>query len=301
MLVVLNMNISNISEEAFETLKCYLCRKYLSVGPVISISDDGKPYKCGRCKDIPSLRTIRNLCYEKVAAFLTFPCSYEPCKVKLSWDEAMRHEQFCTQRVIQCVRNGCDVIVKIEDFENHFNLHSKKVYTNSVENVSVKKYCSTVFLINNATEQYLFIMRYSQGNIYAGVLSLQPLLQHNMFSLKITCDKTYAPSIIYKSDVIEYNELEHCINCMRKKCCLEYHKFSVKYYKSGENVTHLPLVINFEALEKLLLIPAKFIYSVNIFNQCSTDNAKTSISENHDKHFDNSSLEETDEIEQESQ
>lgn len=273
-------SISSVApENLFNTLKCYLCGKYLSVGPVISITNDGKPYKCGRCKDIPSEKTIRNLCYEKVAAYLTFPCSYENCKVKLWWEQVEKHEKLCQHRIIQCVHQGCDTLIMIGDFEKHFKSHSqKRVFNENIQHFSVKKYCSTVFLLKKLMQQFIIVIRYCHATLYAGVFSLQPLSQSTFFDLTISSSVIHSPSIMYKAQVDLYDELIHCINCMRKKCHLYYHKYSVHYENSGLNTELLPLKINFESLEKLLLAPAKLLYSVNTFVQNVNENVQNSDS-----------------------
>lgn len=266
----MDIALNSLPDDLFKSLKCYLCGKFLSVGPVISISDDGKPYKCGRCQDIPSEKTIRNLCYEKVAVFLSFPCSYEDCDVRLAWGQVERHEKFCKYRIIQCVDNGCDTLMKVEDFENHFKLHStKRVFQGSIQNYALKKYCSTIFLLKHLTHQFFVVIRYCTGTIYAGVFSIPPLLCNTYFNLTITGLVTCSPSISYKAPVIEYDEAIHCIRCMRQKCHLGYHKFSVNYDHCGSNLKSLPLVINSKALETLLFLPSKLTYSVNILPQCN--------------------------------
>lgn len=268
-----------LPEDLLNTLKCYLCGKYLSVGPVISISDDGKPYKCGRCQDIPSEKNIRNLCYENVAAFLTFPCSYKNCEVKLKWNQVEKHEKHCRQRIIQCVVNRCDTLVEVEDFEKHFKSHSvNKAFLNSINNFEVKKYCNSTFFLRILTDQFIVVIRYYSGTVYVGVFSLQPLLNTTFFDLKIMSVSLYSPTVSYKAEVIEYDEPIHCINCMRRKCNLRYHKFSENYCKGGLNKDALPLRINFQVLEELLLFPAKLIYSVSIFSQAT--NLKNPISNN---------------------
>lgn len=276
----MNSEVLSIApDDLFNSLKCYLCGKYLSVGPVISISNDGKPYKCGRCKDIPSEKIIRNLCYENVAAYLTFPCSYEKCRVKLWWNQVENHEKYCQYRIIQCVHQGCDTQIMIEDFEKHFKLHSqKRVFNENIQNFSIKKYCSTVFLLKKLMQEFIVVIRYSHATLYAGVFSLQALSQATFFDLTISSNVIYSPSITYKAEVDVYDEVLHCINCMRKKCHLRYHKYSIHYENGGLNIDLLPLKINFESLEKLLLSPAKLMYSVNTFVQTANENVLISES-----------------------
>lgn len=275
----MNSVLSIAPDDLFNSLKCYLCGKFLSVGPVISITDDGKPYKCGRCKDIPSEKTIRNLCYENVAAYLTFPCSYVNCKAKLLWDQVESHEKCCQYRVIQCVHQGCNRQIMLENFEKHFRSHSQKnTFNVNIHNFSIKKYSNSVFLLTNLKQQFIVVIRYSLSTLYAGVFSLQPLSQITFFDLTISSNVIYSPSIIYKAQVDIYDDLLHCINCMRKKCHLLYHKYSVHYKNSGLNIDSLPLKINFESLEKLLLTPAKLMYSVSTYVQTDTENVQISES-----------------------
>lgn len=284
------MSLVTFPEDLFNSLKCYVCSKYLSVGPIISIANDGIPYKCGRCKDIPSDTIIRNLCYEKVAAFLTFPCSYENCEVKLEWELVGKHEKLCQHRIIQCVQHGCDTLIKVSDFEKHFRLHSeKRVFYDSIEKFVIKKYCSTVLLLKKTEQHFIVVIRYCHGILYAGVYSLQQLTQSTFFELEMSSNMSYSPLIYYKAEINVYDELIHCINCMRQKCHLKYHSYSDNYNKSGVNIDILPLKINFEALEKIFLSPAKIMYSVNILQKinnkiCNTrsksENLQMDISEN---------------------
>lgn len=277
----LEMNsILNIApDDLFNSLKCYLCGKYLSVGPVISITDDGKPYKCGRCKDIPSKKTIRNLCYENVAAYLTFPCSYQNCKVKLCWDQVENHEKCCQYRVIRCVHRGCKSSITIENFEKHFKTHSQeRTFDGNIHNFSIKKYSNSLFLLKNVMQEFIIVIRYSHTTLYAGVFSLQSLSQTTFFNLTISSNVKYSPSITYTAQVDIYDELLHCINCMRKKCHLLFHKYSVHYENNGLNVDLLPLKIHFESLEKLLLAPTKLMYSVSTYVETATENVQISES-----------------------
>lgn len=269
-----------ISEDLFESLKCCLCDKYLSILPIISLTESGKPYKCGRCFDIPSEKIIRNLCYEKVAAFLTFPCSYKGCTEKITWDLVDIHEKYCQQRVIKCLINKCDALVAVCDMEKHFKSpnHIRRIYYNKIKKLTMKNQCSIVILLKTVQDNYFVVLRHSYETLYAGVYSLQSYLRRKDldFKLTMTTNGSHSPSVSYIGKVIHYDDLEHCMNCVRKRCQLDYHKFSVKYGQSGKNINMFPLKINYEALEKILFAQSSLIfYSFDILLPDNDNNVES--------------------------
>ncbi|KAJ8929155.1 hypothetical protein NQ314_018179 [Rhamnusium bicolor] len=115
----------DLPEPEVDTLKCSICDNYLSMSPILIVSADGPDQVCGRCKDIPKFKLIRNIAFEKLAKFVKFPCIYEICPEKIAWGEARRHELICSQRNMRCPMYyvGCKATVRIPELHYHIQGH----------------------------------------------------------------------------------------------------------------------------------------------------------------------------------
>lgn len=219
-------------KELFENLKCSLCQKYLTVGPIYSITQTGEKYKCGRCEDIRSTILIRNFCYENIVSNIDLPCSYAECNTTLQWGQVVEHEQTCNYRTIQCI--GCDAFVKLDELEEHFKSDlspdDNRLFKNVIENYSLPSQPkSATFLLKTNSHKYIIIIHFDCiRNMYAAVYCLQNLLEQTSFELKLTSESE-STIVTFKGNVIEYTEKQHCINCTLQKCQLEYHVHSKKY------------------------------------------------------------------------
>lgn len=227
--------IQKTGKELFENLKCSLCQKYLTVGPIYSVTQSGDTYKCGRCEEIKSATLIRNFCYENIVSNIDLPCSYEECNVVLQWGQVVEHEQICNYRTIQCI--GCDTFIKLCELEEHFKSDLKpddnRFFTNVIENYCLSPLKSATLLLKTFTHNYIVVIHFDcNRDMYAGVYCLQNLPQEETnFELKIISDNEMK-SVIFKGNVNEYIEKKHCVNCTLGKCQLDCHVRSKKYNKN---------------------------------------------------------------------
>lgn len=181
----MNQPINKADKKRFENLKCKLCQKYLTVGPIFTVTQSGEDSKCGRCEDIKSNVLIRNFTYEKMLSNIDLPC-FAGCDIKLRWGQVEQHEQICNYRTIQCI--GCNNIVKFEEFEEHFKSEMKpddnKFFTKAIENYSIPPYKSTSFLFKALKHSYIVVIHFMYHQMmYAAVYCLQNQLEVAKFDL----------------------------------------------------------------------------------------------------------------------
>lgn len=232
--------IHKTGEELFEGLKCSFCQKYLTVGPIYSVVQTGEKYRCGRCVDIPSKTLIRNFCYENLVSNIDLPCCYAGCNSILQWGQVVEHEQICNYRTIQCI--GCDAIVKLNELEEHYKSDlppdDNRFFKSVIENYPLPSLKSANFLLKTLTHSYIFLIHFDCiRNMYAAVYCLQNQPVECYFELKLTSENVLT-SVVFKGNVIEYNEKKHCIKCTLGKCQLTYHVHSKQYEASACNITY---------------------------------------------------------------
>lgn len=260
--------LNPVPAEVLNNLKCYICKKYLSVGPIFSISEDEEQLKCGRCKDIPTRMAIKNFCYERLMAFFNFPCSYQDCDVKRPFGQIGEHEKYCPHRIVQCIGTNsgtkCSYQSKFMDVEKHW-LHCIRLFQHSIIKFPSKPYRNVVLLLKNLENLYIFAIIFEIGKMYAGMFSMEPLKKNTQFVLEIETHNVDNPIIKFKRRIIEYGEPMYCIKCMRLHCELPYHQFSLKC-KRGQNISELPLQIDFDLYNNFLLNPHEIFYSVSIYH-----------------------------------
>lgn len=261
-----------IKIEDFDNLKCYFCEKYLSVAPIFLVSKKCGFYQCGRCRHISTKISIRNFTYERVVKYITFPCSNEGCKMQLLFGEVEMHEKCCSHRKIQCIATGCGVNVKCNDLRRHYQAclqaePDRRIFQNCIQCLATLR-SDLVLILEKFTHSYIFVSLFDSKRMYAGVFSLNSIVSKTKFTMKLSNKENPNPVVTFQHDVKEYNELEHCINCMRMNCRLSYHKFSLKN-KKGENIGVLPVQINFDLYCEILSLPKEIKVCVEINDDSS--------------------------------
>lgn len=116
-----------LQKDMLKSVKCIYCEMYLSVPPIYITSQDGKKYKCGRCK-VKSYIHCRAVMYEKIAKYLSFPCVYKECTEVLSFKDVAKHEELCEHKVIKCIARSCKQELSMTEFAPHMKENHEKVY-----------------------------------------------------------------------------------------------------------------------------------------------------------------------------
>ncbi|KAG5896737.1 hypothetical protein JTB14_031719 [Gonioctena quinquepunctata] len=267
-----NITISKYSEKMATALlenevkhmRCSLCNCFLSVPPILIISNDGKENLCGRCEKVTDLKeATRNLCFENLARFLNFPCIYNYCPENLQWGEVEEHERTCKFKSIQCpiyYQHNCTDVVEISQFENHMKKkHSTNmIYGNILDREIGTNSCTVSFMKIDNEEFIIYIF---QDRIFVG--SLGPIKKYTKYSVKITADQFKYISLSYHNqEIVEYNERKHCYKCKRGQCNIDYHLLSWNYVNGFDDdslMIHKNAIKEFLHESPTLLITVKLI------------------------------------------
>ncbi|XP_076253980.1 uncharacterized protein LOC143192486 [Rhynchophorus ferrugineus] len=106
-----NIPLPNIDE-----FKCFFCKKYLNVSPIVS--DIEQRHYCGRCPQFAGLQ--RNLLFERIARHFQFPCSVsDKCHEMVRWD-SRQHEDECEYNIVKCPYALCNAEVERWSITKHF-------------------------------------------------------------------------------------------------------------------------------------------------------------------------------------
>ncbi|KAL3270269.1 hypothetical protein HHI36_009322 [Cryptolaemus montrouzieri] len=128
-------------------LKCAICRKCLSVQPILHNSVYGNI--CGRwkCNSLGNSKgqNHEQQAYENVARYLIFPCMYRDngCNAELKWSDVQLHEEACQFKKFFCplsnnafLKQGEKVCIwtgEISEFPNHVvESHSNRFFCESL-------------------------------------------------------------------------------------------------------------------------------------------------------------------------
>ncbi|CAG9831525.1 unnamed protein product [Diabrotica balteata] len=91
-----------------QEITCSNCSKLLNISPIYTLEeDDSSKLVCGRCLHIVEKfegTKWRQVAYENLAKFMTFPCAFEKegCTSILPWDKVLDHELGCFSATIIC-------------------------------------------------------------------------------------------------------------------------------------------------------------------------------------------------------
>lgn len=142
-------------------LKCFFCGMYLSVPPIYS--NKGKS-SCGRCSPFGH----RNMVYEELAKFITFPCSHQNCKVLLNWADVQHHESVCPFKpiFILCPKHTCNLDILAHNILQHALISHEDIVrlnnftvTRRLKNTGFLHFSNyEVYIINHQNEPYLVMV-----------------------------------------------------------------------------------------------------------------------------------------------
>ncbi|KAG5895770.1 hypothetical protein JTB14_001618 [Gonioctena quinquepunctata] len=226
------MSTTVLEENLLETLKCSLCNKYLSLPPVSSISYDGIKQKCGRCREVRTEFSVRNITFENLAVTARFPCIYPDCKTILKWVDVGHHEDFCSYKTMTCpIFWICEKVIKISDLEVHFRENhdaSLDFEYFSEKEIEFDQYMTSLLICGGVP--YLVARCTTETSFWFQVFSLFPNENYE-YELKL-CSKTSDElCLLFKSHVVFFNERSHCFPCAVGKCREKSHPNSTLYKK----------------------------------------------------------------------
>lgn len=204
------------------TARCYLCRSYLSVGP-IWITSNYQPI-CGRCKVPPNDAKHRAIFFEKIAKYTFFPCRYDVhgCHAQLPWGSVLNHEFACKFAPIKCPALTCNDDIKAEHVEEHFkNKHLDLVMatnefkipcSGNVENICINR------LFKWKNNPYLVQICYYQETCFFNILSFDKSNNEVYYDLTIG-DSSRTEEVHMKNQSIRiknYVQKKHDYSVMKK-------------------------------------------------------------------------------------
>ncbi|XP_023012974.2 uncharacterized protein isoform X1 [Leptinotarsa decemlineata] len=223
-----------LTEDTLRTLRCALCYCYLSVSPIIIISENGQEQKCGRCKDITPNNKInqKNVAFENLMKLVLFPCTFPDCEEKLTWENVEAHEKECRHRTIKCpIHSNCNDLIKIENIEFHFeNSHGGYLFRDTISDLTMKFGDYSVALLIKDKIPFLLQRKVDESYCHFHIFSLKPKTDY-YFEIKMSSPKTNGFSLLYVDDVTFYEERKHCMKCTSGRCNEKYHVYCNAYRK----------------------------------------------------------------------
>ncbi|KAG5869055.1 hypothetical protein JTB14_032241 [Gonioctena quinquepunctata] len=217
------MNIRNenksiyFSKSRFDTL-CTKCNKYLSVGPVKTLS--GKPV-CGRCQEA---KAVPADFYEKLAQHMYFPCTNDRygCKATLAWGSVLAHEKKCKFSPAVCPALNCSQKIQKEKIIEHFESNHEKLMLAAKNNFilpcSYEDQNAPVNKILTWKKQvFVLKMNFSSTCCFLGILSWESSdTKKLLYNLSIEDDKKRQNMHIRDVSIVEYQMKHHNNSAMTK-------------------------------------------------------------------------------------
>ncbi|CAH1098612.1 unnamed protein product [Psylliodes chrysocephalus] len=242
--------------ETLQILKCTLCNELLTVPPILTISQDATKHKCGRCKDIETEISSRNLIYEKVAELYSYPCTYSGCKEVLKWNDIEQHELNCVHRTLTCpVSWSCNETISIAELNSHCLVeHRKNVFKDNLlisfdEPLDKSKITVMLFIQNNTS--FLVFRVVTTENIWIKVFSFLPLF-NCMYDFEI-CTSADECCLSFKNPVEMFMERKHCKKCIMNDCNNELHK------KGKKKIDKAVYEAGFQKIDKNMVVQLKLV------------------------------------------
>ncbi|CAG9822944.1 unnamed protein product [Phaedon cochleariae] len=231
-----NSTCDNLESKVSE-YKCALCKKTLSVPPIMMLSEDGTRSKCGRCEMVPNRSMGRNVIYEDMAKLLSFPCINEGCNKKIAWNEVKTHEEECVESSITCPIHTlplCETgVIRLRNLEEHMKIdHSSKIYYEifDAELSSLSDKLSYVLICQN--QPFLLFFHRLQHTLLIYVASLNKNEKSYNYNLKLSNINATSNDhclLFENHQITKYEEKFHCFHCINKTCSLVHHRHSKVY------------------------------------------------------------------------
>ncbi|CAH1119461.1 unnamed protein product [Phaedon cochleariae] len=216
-------------QDALLSMKCCLCKNYLSVPPIISISEDGKQLKCGRCEKIKKPLRTRNFAFENIVKFFKFPCIYDDCNEMIPWEDVERHEDICEKKTISCpIHYVCEDIVQVQNLEEHMRKnHGSNCFSDGYLTAEVNLNRHIICSVISNNQQFLVSIQHNISTPEVYVASLNSINECFTYNLKLSSISEDSYSLLIENQPInKYDDRGHCFGCIMNKCCVLYHPHS---------------------------------------------------------------------------
>lgn len=250
-----------IPDKTLAHLKCSLCDGYLSVSPIMLISDDGHKYKCGRCSLIKTVVSSPATIYEQLAKLMSFPCNYPDCDKKIPFAGVKDHEKICEHRIVICPKANCNDIVKLIKIGAHFKeKHTDTYHSNSFYIKNVYAYYNIDVLEKNG-KTYISLFDFDDVNFGINVCGVDPN-DNYQYEVVLKSEKSHFGITVSNQALVSFNEREHCFKCVSNNCKSKYH-----VYKDNrkEISRRMSTKINKDSVKRLFG-SGLITYSINIID-----------------------------------
>ncbi|XP_074032333.1 uncharacterized protein [Leptinotarsa decemlineata] len=231
-------NTTDIVLKQLTSHKCTFCGGWLSIPPVMTVSDDGSGgtgQQCGRCKHIKCRVATRNTIFENVAKHLQFSCIHENCQENIPWREVDSHEKRCPHRRFKCpvYYEDCEEHIEISHFKSHMQMmHKKNIYYEKIVVEMINTVSTQVCLLIVHSLQFLIL--FSEDQICA--TSLQSINNNFHYHLRFSSFVKPSISLSYENiSINEYHERESCFKCLKKQCALRIHPYAKNITDDSDN------------------------------------------------------------------
>ena len=142
----------DLPKEVVKKLRCFVCNKYLSCGPM---KQENGNLICGRCNS-SDLNTGLQMAFQKIMENFKFPCQYDEqgCEEHLLFNTSIEHETTCRYRTLHCPVNSCSSLLYFSEFYGHFTeFHKNLVVTDGQFTLKLddNSDCNLLMVQNNTT------------------------------------------------------------------------------------------------------------------------------------------------------
>ncbi|KAF2884552.1 hypothetical protein ILUMI_21617 [Ignelater luminosus] len=123
---------SDQCNDILESFRCFQCKDYLSIAPIVLLPDGNS--LCGICSLSAKEITYRQLALEDFLKTLLYPCKFKNlgCKESLKFGEVQDHDVNCIYCPMVCpASSSCTWEGSIQEIPNHFHIcHSNLIAKN---------------------------------------------------------------------------------------------------------------------------------------------------------------------------
>ncbi|KAF7281486.1 hypothetical protein GWI33_004731 [Rhynchophorus ferrugineus] len=219
-----NINNIRITPAMVKDFKCILCNKHVFVPPITTM--DGKKLKCGRYSCMNTKYQSRMHGLEKLASYMEFPCDFDGCHAIVPWGKVTDHERVCNYRTIVCPMEDC-YKYPINTITSHFKRYHKRYNCIDEGDLETASGAHLKFILFK-DQPYLIFSYINNDDIWVSVYAAGASTDVS-FQVTFQDKKTERVMIFEGGKPIHFQEEEHCLGCLGKKCNLLTHKKSLAY------------------------------------------------------------------------
>ncbi|KAJ8957860.1 hypothetical protein NQ318_001856 [Aromia moschata] len=228
--------INTPSPDTLSTLKCSFCDCYLTVTPVSIVNLQGDAWKCGRCFYVKTEYSVPALLYEKIAADMTFPCSFG-CGAELPFYVVRGHEGVCRHQPIKC---PCGETVQMRSVVSHFHReHPGRIsYARVVVEQPGNGRLVTRLLLTGRLAFLVYVLYERLAEIKVGVYALGENYNTYEAHLKVTTRSRSSQVTIPGRRIRKYCLRDNCPDCLLRTCQIEHHRYFDRDRNSPDNAAY---------------------------------------------------------------